>query len=300
MLNITLLGTGGMVPLPDRFLTSLLVRYNGTAILIDCGEGTQVAIRAAGLGFKQIDVILLTHFHADHTAGLPGLLLTIGNSGKTTPMTIVGPKYVDKVVDCLRVIAGQLSFEVKYLAIDAPGELLRLDSLTVSCHPVEHWVTCYAYRINLSRQPKFDADKARALAIPIQLWSLLQRGESVTVDGVTILPEQVTGEARKGLSLAYTTDLRPSDSVADFAAGSDLFVCEGMYGDPDLLGKAIEHRHCLFTEAAAMAKRGRVKQLWLTHYSPSMPKPKEFLRHATDVFPNTRLGEGTVTLRFED
>lgn len=300
MLDVTLLGTGGMVPLPERFLTSLLVRYNGSGILIDCGEGTQVAIRAAGLGFKQIDVILLTHFHADHIAGLPGLLLTIGNSGKTTPMTIVGPKRVDKVVDCLRVIAGQLPYEVQYLQIEQPGMLFQLDSLTISVHPVEHWVACYAYRMDLSRQPKFDAEKARALNIPVQLWSLLQRGETVSADGVTYQPEQVTGEARQGLSLTYTTDLRPSTAVADFAAESDLFICEGMYGDPALLDKAIEHRHCLFTEAAAMAKRGQVTQLWLTHYSPSMPNPEEFLCHATDIFPATKLGVGSVTLRFKD
>ena len=121
MLEVNLLGTGGMVPLPGRFLTSLLVRYEGTAILIDCGEGTQVAIREQGLGFKQIAVICLTHFHADHVAGLPGLLLTIGNAGRADPLMIVGPAHVGEVVQCLCVIAPQLPYELRFAEIGKEG-----------------------------------------------------------------------------------------------------------------------------------------------------------------------------------
>lgn len=299
MLEVTLLGTGGMVPLPGRFLTSLLVRYEGEAFLVDCGEGTQVAIREAGLGFKQIGVICLTHFHADHVAGLPGLLLTIGNSGRTEPLIVIGPRQVARVVECLRVIAPQLPFPVEY-AETGGGEALQMDALTVFTHPVEHWIPCFAYRFDLARRPKFDAEKARALDIPVRYWSVLQRGEAVEAEGRRIEPAAVLGEARRGLRLCYATDLRPSDTLADFASGSDLFICEGMYGDPALREKAVEHRHCLFGEAAAMAARADARELWLTHFSPSMPDPAAYLPHAAAIFPNVFVDKTRALLRFDE
>lgn len=300
MLEVNLLGTGGMVPLPDRFLTSLVVRYKGTTILIDCGEGTQIAIRAAGLSFKQIGVICLTHFHADHVAGLPGLLLTIGNSGRTEPIVIIGPQYVGQVVDCLRIIAPQLPFEIEYREIQENREAFTMDSLTIYAHPVEHWIPCYAYKLEIKRQGKFDAKKARALEIPVMYWSVLQSGTSVQMDGHAIPPSAVMGKERKGIRLCYATDLRPSDSLAEFADHADLFICEGMYGDPEMLEKAIQHRHCLFGEAAAMAKQAQVKELWLTHFSPSMPNPGEYYAVAEDIFPNVWIDKKNAILRFED
>lgn len=300
MLDIHLLGTGGMVPLPDRFLTSLYVQYKDEVMLIDCGEGTQVAIRAMGLGFKRIGVICLTHFHADHLAGLPGLLLTIGNSGRAEPLLIAGPRHVGEVVDCLRVIAPQLPYAVEYLEIPQQGgELLRLEALTLSAHPVPHHIPCYAFRFDLARQGRFDADKARALGIPVQQWSVLQRGECVEADGRTFRPDEVLGPPRKGLRLCYATDLRPTGALSEFARDADLFICEGMYGDPAMLDKAREHKHCLFSEAAEMARAAGARALWLTHFSPSMPDPAEFLPQAAEIFPNTRLERETV-LRFSE
>ena len=299
MLDVNLLGTGGMVPLPGRFLTSLMLRYQGNGILIDCGEGTQVAIRAAGLGFKHIGVICLTHFHADHVAGIPGLLLTIGNSGRTEPIYIIGPKYVGQIIDCLRIIAPKLPFEVKYVEITEAGEVFSFDELSISVHPVEHWIPCYAYKIDIARQRKFNADKAKALDIPVTLWSKLQKGETVEYDGKTAIPDQVMGEARRGLSLCYSTDLRPSATLPVFAKDTDLFVCEGMYGDPEDLEKALSHRHCLFSEAAEMAAKAGTKELWLTHFSPSMPKPEEYINVAAAIFPNVYIDKMSTILRFE-
>lgn len=300
MLDVCLLGTGGMIPLPERYLASFMAKYKGASVLIDCGEGTQTAIRAAGQGFKQISVICLTHFHADHTSGLPGLLLTIGNSGRQEPITIIGPKYVRQVVECLLVIAPRLPFDIEYVEAEPGKPLFTLSSMTISAHPVEHWVPCYAYRLEIKRQGRFDAEKARALGVPVKEWSFLQSGTPAQVRGRTVLPSEVLGPERKGIKLCYATDMRPSDSLADFASGADLFVCEGMYGDPGLLDNAIEHRHCLFTEAAGMAARAGAGELWLTHFSPSMPRPGEYLRFAREIFPESHIEKRDMTLSFED
>lgn len=301
MLDVTLLGRGGMIPLPDRFLTSLYLRYLGCGILIDCGEATQVAIRVAGLGFKAIDIICLTHFHADHIAGLPGLLLTIGNSGKETPLTIVGPKYVAQVVESLRIIAPQLPYDIHYLELpEAGGDILSVADLQLSAHPVEHWIPCYAYRFILPRQGRFLPDRAKQLNIPPRHWSQLQKGDTVTLDGHTFTPDQVMGPPRQGLKLVYSTDLRPSDSLARFADGADLFICEGIYGDPEAKEKAIQHKHCLFSEAATMAAMAKVQELWLTHFSPSLTKPEDFLAGARAIFPATFIDKPSMTLTFRD
>ncbi|MCL2055695.1 MAG: ribonuclease Z [Oscillospiraceae bacterium] len=300
MIDVNLLGSGGMVPLPWRKLTSLLVRYEGTGVLLDCGEGTQVAIREAGRGFRSIGVILLTHFHADHTAGLPGLLLTIGNSGRTEPVIIAGPKNVGKVVDCLRVIAAHLPYEIRYIEIpDCGGDFLSIGDLRLSACPVEHWVTCFAYRFDLPRQGRFQPEKAQALGIPVRQWKVLQGGGEVEVQGKTIPPGEVLGPPRKGVSLCYATDLRPSSKLADFAKGADLFICEGMYGSDEYRDKAQEHRHCLFSEAARMAKGAGARELWLTHFSPALPNPRDFIQSAADIFPNVFVDKKETVLRFE-
>ena len=304
MIEINLLGTGGMVPLPERYLTSLYLKYNGRVILTDCGEGTQVAIRSAGLGFKQIGVICLTHFHADHTAGLPGLLLTIGNAGRTEPLIITGPKYVRHIGECLCIIAPQLPFEIQFIELEKANMnapvLYADDFLSVSVHAVEHWIPCYAYKFALKRQGKFNPEKAQSLEIPVRYWSVLQAGKNVNIDGKTFTPSDVLGKERRGISVCYATDLRPSESLSEFAAYSDLFICEGMYGDSEMFEKAIDHRHCLFKEAAVMAKDAKVKELWLTHFSPSMMNPEEYIAHATDIFPNTRIDKKRDTLVFEE
>jgi len=312
MIEVNLLGTGGYAPLPERYLTSLYLKYNGCVILVDCGEGTQTAIRAAGLGFKQISIICLTHFHADHIAGLPGLLLTIGNSGRTEPLTVIGPKYTGQIVKCLCVIAPQLPFDINFVEIEKEEKrkgkksketnsyIFNIDSLFISVHEVEHWISCYAYRFNLKRQGRFNPGKAKSLEIPVKYWSVLQAGNNVHVNGKHFTPSDVMGNERKGITVCYATDLRPSESISEFAANADLFICEGMYGDSELYEKAVEHRHCLFSEAAEMAEKACVKELWLTHFSPSVVNPEEYIANATDIFPNTRIGKNRDVLIFEE
>ena len=302
MIDVCLLGCGGMMPLPERYLTSLYVRYEGHALLIDCGEGTQVAIRAAELGFKAIDTICLTHFHADHVSGLPGLLLTIGNSGRTDPLRIIGPTHVADVVRVLRFLAPVLPFEVFCEEIPAKGKTFPWWDCRLTAFPVEHKVPCYGFTIDLARPGRFDPDRARAAGIPLQYWKFLQKGETVREGRKKWVPEDVLGAPRKGLRLTYCTDTRPLLSIAENALGADLAILEGMYGDPEKDEDAQEKEHMTIREATELARAACVKELWLTHYSPSLDHPEEYLESACEIFPNTRLGENGkhVTLRFEE
>jgi len=301
MLDIALLGCGGMMPMPGRFLTSLYMRHNGRFALIDCGEGTQVSLRILGWGFKNIDVIMFTHFHADHITGLPGLLLTIGNSGRDEPVTLIGPKGLQTVVSGLTIVSRDLPFELKFIEIDEPKEL-EVSGFIINTLPLEHRTKCFAYSVRINRLAKFNPEAAQKLGIPVQMWSKLQNGETITQDGTTFTPDMVMGDERKGIKIAYCTDTRPVKGLPDFVRGADLFVCEGIYGDNEKIDKAREYKHMLFSEAAEIAKAGEVKKLWLTHYSPSLTNPEEFLHNATDIFPNTRLGHDrkNTTIRFEE
>lgn len=302
MIDVCLLGTGGMMPLPYRALTSLMIRYNGMSVLIDCGEGTQTSIRQQGWSFKPIDVICFTHYHADHISGLPGLLLTLGNAERTEPLTMIGPKRLGKVVDSLRIIAPELPFDVKYIEIQDDEESFTFNGLRINAFKVNHSVTCYGYSIELDRQGKFDVEKAKSLNIPLPYWGRLQRGEIIEDDGVTYTPDMVLGEARKGIKLTYCTDSRPTDSIIENAKKSDLFICEGMYGDPAEKDKAKKKKHMTYAEAAEIARRADVNELWLTHFSPSVVKPQEFKEEATGIFQNTLIPKDrwNKTLKFEE
>lgn len=302
MLDVCLLGTGGMMPLPNRWLTSLLTRYNGSQLLIDCGEGTQVALRKTGFSAKPIDIICFTHFHADHISGLPGLLLTMGNAERTQPLTIIGPKGVEKIVNALRLIAPELPFEIQFIEITQPEEEFRINGYVINAYKVNHGILCYGYTIRIERAGKFDADKAKKLNIPINMWNSLQKGNIIEAGGVTYTPDMVMGPERRGIKLTYCTDSRPTDTIAEYARDSDLFICEGMYGEPDKLSKAKEYKHMTMYEAAALARTAKAAELWLTHYSPSMAHPEEFMDKVKEIFPAAvaaRDGRNTV-LRFKD
>ena len=302
MLDICLLGTGGMMPLPYRFLTSMMARYNGQSILIDCGEGTQVAMKEKGWSPKPIDVICFTHFHADHISGLPGMLLTMGNAERTEPLLLVGPKGLSRVVASLRVIAPELPFEIECMEMTLPEHVIRFDGFRIEAFKVNHNVPCYGYSICIDRIGKFQIDKAVALGIEKKYWNRLQHGETIETGKMTLLPEMVLGPARKGLKVTYCTDTRPTEGIVSHAAGSDLFICEGMYGEPDKKAKARENKHMTFYEAAEMARRAGVSRLWLTHYSPSLNRSEEFLPDVRKIFKDAEVCRDgkTVELLFED
>ena len=295
MIDVALLGTGGMMPLPNRFLTSLLVRKKGRMMLIDCGEGTQVTMKMLGWGFKSIDLICFTHFHADHISGLPGLLLTIGNADRTEPLTLAGPKGLEKIVEGLRLIAPELPFELKYKEYENETEEFSVSSFDIKVLKVDHNVTCYGYSLEIPRSGMFMPEKAEALGIPRPCWSLLQKGETVEIDGKNYTWDMVLGEPRKGIKLCYCTDTRPTPDMPAFFKGADLLIYEGIYGENEKLDKAVLHKHSLYREAAETAKAAEAKELWLTHYSPALTDPNEFIQNARDIFPNTVAGEDRMT-----
>ncbi len=302
MLDVCLLGTGGMMPLPYRWLTSLMMRYNGSSILIDCGEGTQIAMKEKGWSPNPIDVICFTHYHADHISGLPGMLLSMGNSDRTEPLTMIGPKGLERVVNSLRVIAPELPFEINFREISGQEDEIQMDGYMLKAFRVNHNVICYGYSMYIDRAGKFSVDAARAADIPLKYWNPLQKGETIEFEGRILTPDMVLGPPRKGIKLTYCTDTRPTDLIADNAADSDLFICEGMYGEPGMEGKAREHKHMTFYEAAGIAKKAGVKELWLTHYSPSLSYPKNYEEAVRKIFENTHVAKDgrSITLAFKD
>ncbi|MBE5917083.1 MAG: ribonuclease Z [Pseudobutyrivibrio ruminis] len=291
MLDVCLLGTAGMMPLPNRWLTSCLFRFNGEGLLIDCGEGTQVALREAGFSPYPISIICITHYHADHVSGLPGLLLSMGNSDRTDPITIVGPKGLERVVNSLRIIAPELPFEIRFHELTSDEEHFEILGYQLHAFKVNHNVLCYGYTVSIPRKGRFDVEMAQKLGLPVQLWNPLQKGNNVEFEGKLYTPDMVMGQARKGLKVTYCTDTRPTKSLVLAAADSDLLICEGMYAEEDKLSKAKQNKHMTFYEAAKVAKDAAVKELWLTHFSPSMTGHKRYMKAVREIFPAAYLGE---------
>lgn len=302
MLDLCLLGTGGMLPLPKRYITSLLARYNGSSLLIDCGEGTQMAMKEYGFSFNPVDVICITHFHADHVSGLPGFLLTMGNADRREDLLIIGPKGIERVVNSLRVIAPDIPFKIVFHELENEKETIEYKGYHIDAFQVKHKVTCYGYSIRIERQGKFDPEAAKAQEIPLKYWKVLQNGETVEEDGAVYTPDMVMGPARKGIKVTYCTDSRPVPAITEAAKGSDLFICEGMYGEDGKEAKAKEYRHMTMYEAAELAKSAGVPEMWLTHYSPSMVRPDEYLEKVRAIFPNAKTPRDgwTRTVKFED
>lgn len=304
MIDVALLGTGGTLPLPERFLSAVLLRHNGNLILVDCGEGTQVSLRKLGWGLRDIGTILLTHFHADHVSGIPGLLLTVGNSGRKAdePLTIVGPPGTPRIVESLRVIAPKLPYPIVYREVVGDDEPVTLGDLRITACPADHNTPCLAYKLSLPRIPEFQPERAKALGLPVTMWRVLQRGGTVELDGKTIHPQDVLGPPRPGIEFGFVTDTRPTRRLVEFFSDVDLLISEATYGDPADRFKALENKHMTFAEAAAMAAAARAKRLWLTHFSPSLPNPHHFRPEAAAAFPTVEVGREhlTTTLAFRD
>lgn len=279
-----------------------MARYNGTGILIDCGEGTQIALKEKGWSPKPIDVICFTHFHADHISGLPGMLLTMGNAERTEPLLLIGPRGLTKVVNALRVIAPELPFEINFMELTEAEQTVRMGGFRIEAYKVNHNVTCYGYNIVVDRIGKFDVNRAMQLNIPINYWNRLQKGEIIETEDGIFRPDMVLGAPRKGIKVSYCTDTRPTESIVQGAAGADLFICEGMYGELEKQQKAREYKHMTFYEAAELARKAQVKELWLTHYSPSLTRPEEYMHDVRKIFPNAIAAKDgrSVDLMFEE
>ena len=306
MIDLVLLGCGGNVPMPNRNLSSLFINYKGKKILIDCGEGTQVSMRMKNCGFKDVDLILITHLHGDHIIGLIGLLSTMGNSGKTEELTIVGPKGITEAMKAIKVLVEHLPYNLRI--IENPSTSFSLDDhhifkdIEISTLELDHSTECLGYSLYFKRTPKFNIDKAKSNNVPKCLWSKLQKTNSIFYDRKMYTSDMILGDDRKGIKISFVADTRFLLTIPDFIKDSDLFVCEAMYGDDMDISKAVKNKHMTFREAANLANLGDVKQLLLTHFSPSLENPYDYIENAISVFNNTIIGEDRLELHlnFDD
>ncbi len=305
MIDLILLGCGGNMPMPNRYLSSLFINYQGRKILIDCGEGTQVSMRMKNCGFKNIDLICITHLHGDHTIGLIGLLSTIANSSRTEDLTIVGPVGIIETMNAIRVLVEYLPYNINVVENPEGSFALlnkHLKDLEISTLNLEHSTECLGYSLYFNRKAKFNVEKANLNEVPKILWQKLQEGRSIEYEGKLYTPNMVLGDDRKGIKISFITDTRPIFTIPEFIKNSDLFVCEAMYGDDLDISKAVKNKHMTFREAANLANLGDVKQLLLTHFSPSLENPYDYIENATSVFNNTIIGEDRLELHlnFDD
>lgn len=297
MIDLLLLGTGGMQPLPGRWLSSLLARVDGSLILFDCGEGTQIPWKQFHWGFRRLEVICLSHLHADHVAGLPGVLYSVANAGRTEPLTIYGPSDTARIVEGLRVIAPDLPFQVAVHELDDDERFPLPGGMTGWVRAGEHTMPSLAYRVDLPRDPRFDAAKAVANDVPRELWGPLQHGGRIERDGRVYSAADVLGAPRRGLAFAYITDTRPLPTFLPLVDRVDVLVCEATYADDAHQDKAERWGHMLYREAAELARAGDVGQLWLTHFSPRNTDPELELDRARRIFPRTIAGYSGLTAR---
>ncbi len=300
MIDICLLGTCGMMPLPGRWLSCALVRCGATLTLFDCGEGTQIPWKALGWGFRQLGAICFSHMHADHVAGLPGVLFMLAHAGRTEPLDIYGPAGTVYIVEGLCRLAANLPFELSIHELKGGERFLLPGEMRGTCSAATHGIPCLAYRVDLRRQPVFQPDKAREMELPVQLWSRLQHGEALEYNGRVITPAQVLGEPRRGISFAYITDTRPTAELSNMARDVDLLICESMYDTRADLALAQANAHMIAEESAGIAKAAGAHALLLTHFSPKISDPTLAERAARGIFANTRAArDGTVvTLDF--
>jgi ribonuclease Z len=302
VIDLCLLGSGGTMPLPGRWLSALLLRSGRDMTLFDCGEGTQISWKMRGWGFRWVGAICLSHMHADHIMGLPGLLLQLAHSERVEPVQIFGPRGTARTLAALRVVVPRLPYPLEVIELTGGEEFPLPGSLTGACTPVDHGPPCLAYRVDLGRGRPFLPERARALAIPLPLWRRLQRGEDVAWEGGAATPDDVLGPPRPGLRVVYITDTRTMPGLPAFIGPADLLVCEGMYGPSDEATKAAENGHMTFRQAATLAKLAGARKLWLTHFSPSLEHPNQFAREARAVFPETVIGTDglTTSLHFHE
>lgn len=302
MIDVCILGTCGMMPMPGRWLSCALVRCGPNLILLDCGEGTQVPWKMLGWGFRQLGAICFSHMHADHVAGLPGVLFMVAHAGRTEPLDIYGPPGTTYVIEGLRRIASDLPFPIHIHELQDSTHFTLPGDIQASCCAAAHGIPCLAYRLELTRQPAFLPEQARALGLPVGLWSKLQHGATVEYNGQMFGPEQVLGEARRGISLAMITDTRPTEQLSTFAKDVDLLICESMYDNPEDLPQALANAHMLAEESAGIAFKAEAHQLVLTHFSPKITDTREAERAARRIFPNTRAARDgmVITLTYID
>jgi ribonuclease Z len=300
-LEVFILGTGGMMPLPGRHLTSVLVRREGELFLFDCGEGTQVSLRKMNLRWKKISMIFISHTHADHVTGLPGILMLSSQVDREEPLYIVGPpRIADYIQANRRILEMYINYEIEVIEESGEREVIRGQDYRVRSFPLRHSKPCLGYTLEEDMRPGvFYPEKAAALGVPRgPLWSQLQSGDPVRLENNRVVrPSEVMGEKRKGRKFSFVTDTIPTPGAEKFIEGSDLLICEGMFTD-DLIDSAEEKKHLTAKQAAQLALAAGVKSLGLIHYSPRYVKKdlRRLLEEAKEIFPNTFLTKDRQTI----
>lgn len=304
MIDVTLLGTAALMPLPERALSSVFLSCGGHSILFDCGEGTQSAARKWGVSLMKTDIIALTHYHGDHYFGLPGLLQTMNSMNREIPLTITGPMGLREAMAPILALTGWVQYPIRLLELPANGIDLSefYPGARLTPIPTDHRVSSQGYVFTLSRPGKFQPEKARALGLPYRLWGLLQKGQTVRWEGKDYTPSQVLGEPRRGLKVVFTGDTAYCKSLVEASGEADLLICDATYAEPHQAELAIQHGHMNFAQAACLAAEARVRRLWLTHFSQMIQEPEEALPNAAVVFPDAQCGQDgmTIQLRFEN
>lgn len=305
MIDFTLIGTAATMPLPDRALSSAVLRCGGRTILFDCGEGTQSAARKAHVSLMKTDLIALTHYHGDHIFGLPGLLQSMNCLGRTDTLYITGPSGLDENLAPMLKLAGELEYDVKLISGNLQMNALHHawpKSAVLTPFSTKHRVASCGYIFNLARPSRFLPEKAIEYGIPMKLWSELQSGNEITLNGSTIKPCMVTGEPRKGLRIVFSGDTSVCESLQDAARDADLLVCDATYGEDDQAGLAEIYGHSTFSQAGKLAKEAGAHMLWLTHYSQMIKNTDEYIINARAYFPDAECGyDGkTLKLAFKD
>ena len=296
-----ILGCGGMMPLPYRHLTSVLLRREGDLFLFDCGEGTQVSLRRLNLKWKKIDAIFISHTHADHVTGLPGILMLNAQVDRTEPLYIYGPPKIKEYVETSRkVLDMYINYPIVVKEIEAPCVVHSGKDFYIRAFPLDHTKICVGYTLEeLDRPGEFNPDKARELGVPVgPLWAQLQNGFEVqAADGTTVKPEQVLGEKRSGRKFSFVTDTLYKTTIADEVRGSDLLVCEGMFED-ELIDQAREKKHMTAKQAATIARDAAVRRMCLIHYSPRYTDRdlEKLLNEAQEVWPQAELSRDRMNI----
>ncbi len=291
-----ILGCGGMMPLPHRHCTSVLLRRDGDLFLFDGGEGTQVSLKRLNLKWKKINAIFVSHTHADHVTGLPGILMLSSQVDRKEPLYIYGPPKIKEYIETSRrVLDMYINYPIEVHEITAPCIVYGGDGFYVRAFPLDHTKVCVGYTLEeLDRPGEFNPDAALEMKVPRgPLWGKLQKGESVTnEEGVEVKPEQVMGKTRSGRKFSFVTDTMYIPSIAKEVKGSDLLICEGMFAD-DCADQAKIKKHMTARQAGTIARDAEAKRMALIHYSPRYTdrELETLLVQAREVYPAAELSK---------
>ncbi|WP_440954911.1 ribonuclease Z [Methanosarcina sp. Mfa9] len=298
MLRVTFLGTGGSLPTRNRNPSAVMVNREGELILFDCGEGTQQQMMRAKTGMMSLSSIFISHFHADHFLGIPGLIQTMSFMGRKEPLVIYGPKHTREFTELFRAL-GYFNLKYEIRGVDLkPGDVVEGDGYVIRALETVHSIPSLGYALVEDMRPgRFNRERAVELGVPPgPLFAKLHRGEPVEVEGKTVRPEEVVGEPRPGRTIVYTGDTRPCEAVLEASRDADLLIHDGSFAD-EMADWAEESMHSTAGEVAALAKDAGVRQLVLTHVSSRYSDDVEpIINDSKKIFENVIVAEDLMEL----